>query len=78
MHDDGLDIPDFLRRQPGDPKVKWKPAKKVKERKAKRHPFNLPRTMESASWALLKQIEAEKKAKRDARFAALRELRKRR
>ena len=78
---DGLDIPDFLRRQPGEapaPRIR-EPKIKVRKTKAraKKHPFHLPKNMEPAGWALLKQIEAEKKAKRDARFAMLRDLKTR-
>jgi hypothetical protein len=78
MHDDGLDIPDFLRRQPGDEPATVLPTnKKPRKGKGKRHPFHLPKTMEPEAWALLRQIEKEKAEKQKARFEMLRQLKTR-
>ena len=69
-----LDIPDFLKATPENTaaaRKAWKAKKLGKKKAIKRRPFHLPKTMEPAGLALLKQIEADKAAKREARFAML-------
>jgi hypothetical protein len=79
MNEDGLDIPDFLRRKPGDRDItppKPQRARTVRK-KQKAHPFHLPRNIEPAGLVLLKQMEREKEEKKKARLAMLRELKTR-
>lgn len=78
-----LTIPDFLKATPentAEARELWKQLYKgkavAKKRKAKRQRFDLPKTIEPAGLALLKKIEREKEEKKQARFAALRALRK--
>jgi hypothetical protein len=65
------DIPDFLkvanRVAPANP-VKLAQTRRKAERK---RPFHLPKTIEPAGLQLLKQIEDEKKRKREERFRNL-------
>jgi hypothetical protein len=80
--DDHLDIPEFLRRQNQGPRgeCRTEPTKPV--RRNKRKPpgwFNLTKaeqdgTADATTIALRKQLERDKKDKRAARFAKLREL----
>jgi hypothetical protein len=71
------DIPDFLlaaNRTPAPPG--WKPRTPRRDPRRKRAPFNLPKTMDAAAWAMLREIEREREAKKKARLAALKEARK--
>lgn len=76
--DDNLDIPDFLKRT-GDTPTSHAPHRrrvpKIKMPKAHKAKPWLPKTMEPEAWALLRQIEADKKRKMQARFAKLKERR---
>lgn len=71
------DIPDFLlaaNRTPAPPG--WKPIKPRRDPRRKRAPFNLPKTMDAAAWALLRELEREREDKKKARLTALKEARR--
>lgn len=87
---DNLDIPDFLKRQydPNAPRPKYRPrsqriawAKPVPSARRRvrleRLLGRLPHNMDDAAWAFAEQSAKDVQAKRDARMAALRALRRR-
>jgi hypothetical protein len=67
-----LDIPDFLRRTPGERQDRWD-VKTVKEVPEARHPWHLPKNMDAACWALVREAERAKEAKKQAGLAALKQ-----
>jgi hypothetical protein len=77
---DLLDIPEFLRRQPGD--SDWQPGTKAKPARRRKRPpgwFHLTKaeqdgTADAATIALRKQLERDRHEKKAARFARLKEL----
>ena len=76
------DIPDFLRvenRKNLAPEAAAGVSARqpAPARRCRRQRHDLPKTMEPASWALLKQIERDKREKLAAKFKALRERAKR-
>ena len=71
-----LDIPAFLRIPQADRASAWKGRKLAKQGSAFRAPPT--KTEEAATRQLRRELEAAEAAKREARFAALRELRARR
>lgn len=70
-----LDIPAFLRIPQAERAAAWKGRKLTKQGAGFKAPTS--KVEEAATRALRKQVEAEQAAKREARFAALRELRAR-
>ena len=83
MSEDIDTIPDFLRVENIEPLSPEK-AQRLQAwlRKAKRptkeapRRSDLPKTMEAASWALLKEIEADAERRKQERLAALKQYRK--
>jgi hypothetical protein len=73
MSDDiDLEIPDFLRRTPGAAQEKWT-IKTVKEAPEARHPWHLPKHMDAACWALVRERDVARERKKQEGLAALKQ-----
>jgi hypothetical protein len=70
------DLPDFLRIPQDERREAWKGRKLTKQGAGFKAPTS--KTEEAATRQLRKEVEAQAAAKREARFAALQELRARR
>ena len=72
------ELPDFLKLAPEQRAAAWRKAPEPRQvRGAKqKYSMSLPREIEPAGLVLLREIEAQKRARQEARFAELRARRK--
>ena len=71
------ELPDFLKLAPEQRASAWRNIKPRQVRGAKqKYSMSLPREIEPAGLVLLREIEAQKRARQEARFAELRARRK--
>lgn len=74
-NDIDLEIPDFLRRHKGEVRPPWKAPKSQPETagNGRKHPWHLPKNMDATCWAMVREAERAKEAKKQAGLAALKQ-----